>query len=264
MEHPEADSKQSQIQRVLDRVRQLPIVPGITVDPETLRGIDFGQQLRNGPHESAISSGPRIAREQNGPAVRPLLLILTTAMSTIVVAMIATVVTLDAMRREPSPKVRPAGTEQTRVEHAPAIPLRDREGSNASIDESKQKAQRDVMAVAPGNGGVNAVPAPAPHIPATEMTSAQELPQSGPQDREQQLPQAMPGRERAVPLAEPQVRERENGKQRVPVASGQHKRERQAAMRQAVEQSERTHGAEPQLRPGAVGVGVGDVLSGGL
>lgn len=239
------------MQRVLDRVRQLPIVPGITVDPERLRGIDFGQQLRSGPHDRAISSSPRIEREQNGPAVRPLLLILTTAMSTIVVAMIATVMTLDAMRREPSPKVRPAGAEQARVEHAPTITLRDREASNASIDESLQRAQPGVTAVVPETGGVNSMPAPEPNIPATEMTSAQELPQSGPQDREQQLPQA-----------EPQIRERENGKHRVPIASGQRKRERQAAMRQAGEQSERTHGAEPQLRPGAVGVG--DVLSGGL
>jgi len=243
------------MQRVLDRVRQLPIVPGIAVDPELLRGIDFGQHHRSATRDSAILSRPSIAGEQNGPAVRPLLLMLTTATTTIVVAMVATVFTLDMMHREPSPKVRPAGAEQAHVKDAPTVALRAPEAPNVSIDGSKEtgiplvrKAQPDLMAADPGNGDVNALPAPEANMPATEITSAQEL------------PQALQERERAAPQAEPQVRERENGKRRALVASG--KRERQAAMRTVVEQGERTPGAGPQLRTGAVGVG--DVLSGGL
>lgn len=184
---------------------------------------------------------------------------LTTATTTIVVAMVATVITLDVMHREPSPKVRPAGAEQAHVKDAPTVALRAPEAPNASIDASKEtgiplfrEAQPDLMAADPGNGDVNALPAPESNMPATEMTSAQEL------------PQALQEHERAAPQAEPQVGERENGKRRVPVASGKRKRERerQAAMRTVVEQRERAPGVDPQLRTGAVGVG--DVLSGGL
>lgn len=182
---------------------------------------------------------------------------LTTATTTIVVAMVATVITLNVMHRKPSPEVRPAGTEQAHVKDAPTVALRAPEAPNVSIDGSKEtgiplfgKAQPDLMAADPGNGGVNALPAPEPDMPAPEITSTQEL------------PQALQEREHAAPQAEPQVRERENGKRRVPVALGKRKRDRQAAMRTVVEQRERAPGAGPQLLTGAVGVG--DVLSGGL
>lgn len=248
MEHPEVDDKQSQMQRVLDRVRQLPILPGITVDPELLRDIDFGQQQRSGAHDRAISSRPRIAGEQDGPAVRPLLLILTTATSTIALAMIATVMTLDVMRREPSPRVRPAGADQA------AIALRAPERPNISIEESQasgvplfQRALPEPMAVDPKNGSINALPSPEPSIPAPETTRPQALPQE---------------REHAVPQAEPSARKREDGKHGAPAASGERKPGQKPAIRTAVEQSGRTHGVEPQLRRRAVGIG--DVLSGGL
>lgn len=221
--------KQRHLQRILDRVQELPVLPGHALEPRPAPAALFRPTART-----------------RAPAARFWLLALTSATATIVVGLVACVVTLKLMQQRPSERVEQVSLNHTHEGDAPiAAPPATRLPPLAGPVQEK---------VAPA-----AKPAAEPHIepppaletatPRAELGSAED-----PTPVETRPPAAkQPPRAPLVQEAEP---DNPAPDIRKPPP------ERRRTLRAAVAQPEQTQVIEPNGRSRTVGVA--DVLSGGL
>ena len=198
--------KQRQLRRVLDRVQQLPILPGSGVHPGVPRGVDLSGQLTDANREThkgrskvahPLDTPLRISG--SGPALAPWALTLTMAVSSMVVAAATTAISLNLLQREPSQR-----WETASVSHAPP--------------ETKSTV--------------------GPQIDSTPSTPADPISTDLP-GRELTIPAAhaeLHDWAHTVPHVDAPEGEREWGKQRATAEPEQHRVRRRAAVRGAIEQ----------------------------
>lgn len=232
MDQTDNVEKQNQLRRVLDRVRQLPILPGVGVHPDMRHAADFGGQSIDAHREmyasrSDVTLAPELpVRIAHGrPALAPWALTLTMAVSSMVVATVTTVVSLNVLQRE-----RPQALEAASASQAPP---RTQSVSGAHIESTPSTpVNRNLPELSGSEESVH------PSLRASMLN----VPAAHPElhDWAHIVPNA------GVP-------EGEAGKQRAAAEPAEHRTRRRAAVRGAMEQG-------PQVSAGAVG----DVLSGGL
>lgn len=100
MDNPEEAARVREIKRLLDRIQQLPLVPEGSDHPAGLRsGANASQQQRFIPasHTDEYLAGRR--GSGRGATLSPWLFVLATALNTIVVAVLAVIITLGVVRQ---------------------------------------------------------------------------------------------------------------------------------------------------------------------
>lgn len=194
-------------------------------------------------------------------AAMPVLLMATTATSTIVVTMATVAITLNVMQPEPSRTSERVHIEQARVEHialsispdqgAPRKLIKDSGVAAAPVFQSASIEPREMLAALPPSADIPEHQPPP--LAATETGEAPEIPQPfPPYEREQPTPQADQHDEAEVPQANPH--EKAHTKRRASIALID--RKRKGSVRPAAEHADRTNAARA--------AGIGDVLAGGL
>jgi hypothetical protein len=198
--------KQKQLRRVLDRVQQLPILPGSGVHPGVRRGVDFGGQLTDANRETHEGRS-KVARPLDtplrisggGPALAPWALTLTMAVSSMVVAAATTTISLNLLQREPSQR-----WETASVGHAPP---ETKSTVGAQIDNTSRTPADPISTDLPGRE----LTTPAAHAELHDWAHT-------------------------VPHVNAPEGEREWGKQRATAEPEQNRIRRRAAVRGAIEQ----------------------------
>lgn len=195
----------------------------------------------------------------------PVLIMMTTATSTIVVAMATVAITLNVMHPEPSRTSEPVHVEQARVEHI-ALPIPRDQGAPRELIKDSRAAAAPVFLSAPTEPPEMLAALPpsadipehqvAPPLAAAETGEAPEIPQSfPPYEREQSLPQAdHPDQHDGAEVPRTNRREKARVKRRASVALID--RKHKGSVRPAAEQADRTDATRA--------AGIGDVLAGGL
>lgn len=268
VEDPAIDDKQDHLRRVLNRIQQLPVIPAasaILKQPDATS--PAGRPGNTLPvifaHHPPASGPLAVAKRRgNGMPAMPVLIMMTTATSTIVVAMATVAITLNVMHPEPLRTSEPVHVEQARVEHivlaiprdqgAPRKLIKDSRAAAAPVFQSAPIEPPEMLAALPPGADIPEHQV-TPPLAATEAGEAPEIQQSfPPYEREQPLPQADQHDEAEVPRTDP--RERAHVRRRASVALID--RKRKGSIRPAAEHADRTDATRA--------AGIGDVLAGGL